>query len=95
MNKVDIIKEVSRNTDVPEATVRIVFNAIVDSIQFNLIKGVNVKIKNFINFSLKVQREVTRKNPMTGEDIIAPTHYKVIVSLPKVFRDKLKKKIVY
>lgn len=95
MNKVNIIKEVSLNSGYPENTVRIIFNGIVDSIQSNLIKGINVKIKNFMNFRLEIQREVTRKNPMTGENMISPKHYKVMLSLPKVFRDKLKKKDVY
>lgn len=95
MNKVDIIKEVSLNSGISESTVRIVFNQIINSIQDNLIKGINVKIKNFMNFKLEIQREVTRKNPMTGENIISPKHYKIRLSLPKVFKDKLKKKIVY
>ena len=95
MNKVDIIKEVSLNSGISESTVRIVFNQIINSIQDNLIKGINVKIKNFMNFKLEIQREVTRKNPMTEENIISPKHYKIRLSLPKVFKDKLKKKIVY
>jgi len=95
MNKTDIIKEVAVAQNIDEATVRLVFNGLISSIQSNLIEGYNVKIKDFLNMTIEIQNEVRRKNPKTQEYFISPKHYRVKVSLPVGFKNKLKKKAVY
>jgi nucleoid DNA-binding protein len=95
MYKSDVIKEVSKTTGVDPATVKLVFNAITENILGNLLMGYNVKIKEFMNLTLEVQKEVRRRNPRTGKFFVNNKHYKVKVALPRSFKDKLKKKIVY
>jgi nucleoid DNA-binding protein len=95
MNKTELIKSISKSTEVEEDTVRKVFNSMVTIIQDTLFFGLNVEIKNFISFKLKRRKERIMKNPKTGINVNVPTHYKVAIALPFVFRQRMKTKEVH
>lgn len=95
MKKTDLIKEVSKSTDVDEATVRKVFNSIVDTIKDSLFYGVDIRIKDFISFTLERRAESKRRNPQNQEPFIVPAHYKVKVTLSRLFNEKIRTKKVY
>lgn len=95
MNKTELIKSVSKSTKVDEATVRIVFNGIIDTIKESLWIGINVIIKDFISFKLEIREEAKKRNFKTNEALIVPKHFRVKVELPKVFKDKMKTKNIY
>lgn len=95
MNKTELIKSVSKSTKIEEATVRIIFNSIIDTIKETLWIGMNVKIKDFLNFTLHIKNESKKRNFNTNTLFTMPKHYWVKVSLPQVFKDRIKKKNVY
>ena len=65
MNKTELIKAVSNHTEIDQDTVRKVFNGIIFTIKDRLWYGVDVKIKDFLNFTLTIRNEVNRRNPKT------------------------------
>jgi nucleoid DNA-binding protein len=95
MNKTELISEISKSTEIDEDIVRKVFNSMVRIIQETLFFGLNVEIKNFISFKLKRREGRVVKNPKTGKEVNMPTHYRVAVALPFVFRQKMKTKKIH
>lgn len=95
MNKTEVIKSISKSTSVDEATVRIVVNALSETIFSNLIKGINVHINGFIHFTLGVKKERTIVVPTTQEEYKIPKRYSVKVALPRDFKDRINKKEVH
>jgi len=95
MNKTQLISEVSKNTGIPQKTVRDVMNSMAKIIQDKLILGVNVKIAEFLSFTLITRAETRRRNPNTGEEIIVPKRYGLKIKLPTSFSKRLSDKKVY
>ena len=95
MNKTELINAVSDSTEIDRDTVRTVFNGIVDTIKNRLWIGVNIRIKDFMTFTLVKQREINGKNPKTGKPMLIPKHYKLKLAFSKPFKDKLKTKVCY
>jgi len=95
MNKTELLKKISHKSDIPEKDVRLVFNTMVDEIKNSLIFGMNVKIKDFLNFELRISPETRRKNPQTNAEMIIKKKYRVKLTLPKTFTDRIKEKTVH
>lgn len=95
MDKTELIKKTSKNIGVDEDTVRTVLNGIVDTIFSTLLFGINVKIRDFMSFTLERKEGGPRLNPKTKEEYILPTRYSVKVSLAVPFKNKIKNKTVY
>jgi len=93
MNKTELIKSISKSTEVDEDTTRKVINGMVDTIKEALWIGNNVAIKDFIHFKLEVKREMTISN--FGNPIVIPKHFVVKITIPGNFKNKIKSKIVH
>ena len=95
MNNTELIKVVSKATKVDVDTVRVVLNSIIETIKNSLWKGIEVRVQNFANFTIRTRPEKKWRNPKTGEDVSLPKFYYVKVNISKLFRDKMKTKTVY
>ena len=95
MNKSEIIKQVVSSSNVDEATVKKVFDSIIEVIQKSLLFGINVKIHEFLTFTLKVAQPKKMTNLNDGKEYTVPKKYRVAVSVPITFRKKLAEKTVY
>lgn len=95
MNKKELIKSVSKSTNIKEETVRIVLNDIISTIQKNLLYGVNVKIHGFMNYILEIRKEGLKYNIQKKKLETFPKRYIVKCKFPRSFTDKLAKKTVY
>jgi nucleoid DNA-binding protein len=95
MQKTELINSVAKSTGVDRATVRLVANGIFETIKSQLWIGVNIKIKDFMSFTLETRPETIRRNPQTDEKMVIPKQYRVKASMSQVFKDKIKTKIVY
>ena len=95
MNKTDIIKEVSKSTKIEEDTVRTVFNSIIETIQDKLVFGLDVKIKGFMNLTLKINNPRKIKSSLHDKVIEVPRKYSVKVTLSQVFKDRISQKDIY
>lgn len=95
MNKNQFIKKVAKNCDHDEKTCREVFDSVSETIQETLLYGIDIKITNFMNLTLEVSNKREHYNVATGETRKIPKRYKVKVTLPRYFREKIRKKTVY
>ena len=95
MNKAELLKEVSKETGIDLKTVRIIWNKATEIILSKLLYGLDVKISGFLNFELYIQNAREFMNPQTGKKERVPKRYKVRITFPRLFRDKLKEKKAY
>ena len=95
MNKTEFIKKVAKKSGHKTQVCNEVFFAISETIQETLWEGINIKISNFLTFTLETQKARTFSNPRTGEKIEVPKRFRVKVQLPRPFIDKMKTKKVY
>lgn len=93
--KEDLVKDVSKKTGLTQQQTRDTIDAVFETIKDKLFFGLDVHLKNFINFTLVVQKAHTRVNPQTGKDIKVPKRYRVKMVLSKKFTDKVYSKTVY
>ena len=95
MDRSDLVKKVAKRTGHSKKDVNDIVVAFTEEIQEALIFGMDVKIKEFANFDLKISPERNKVNPRTGEAFVSPKRYRVKVTLSKVFDEKLRQKTVY
>ena len=95
MIKKDLIKLVSKDTGLSVKDCNTVLNSLSKIIKDRLFFGVDVTIGNFLTFKIHRMKERPGRNPNTGESIIIPPKYKVKVSMPRSFNDKMASKTVH
>lgn len=95
MYKTEFIKEVASSTGVDEATTRKVFNGIQETMQSKLIEGIDLKLESFMNLTLEITNARTRHNIQTNKLVRVPARYRVKVTLPRFFKERIAKKTVY
>ena len=71
MNKFDIIKELSKQKDLPEKDAQIIVNAMIEEITQALQLGDRVEFRGFGIFYTKVRDKRLARNPRTGEKILS------------------------
>ena len=72
MNKTELIKSVSNQTQLPNATVEAVVNATLETISKTLATRETISMVGFGTFSLRDRPERVARNPRTGEDVFVP-----------------------
>lgn len=72
MNKSDLLRAVANKEGCPVKDVERVVDALFEVIALSLTLEEDVSIRNFGKFEMRQRREVTRKNPRTGEEIHVP-----------------------
>ena len=71
MNKYDIIKELSKQKDLPEKDAQIIVNTMIEEITQALQLGDRVEFRGFGVFFTKDRDKRLARNPRTGEKIYA------------------------
>lgn len=75
MNKSELIKKLSEETDIPLDEAALVVNTFVGSVKNSLFSGERVEIRGFGSFKLKDYGGYTGRNPKTGEIVdVQPKH---------------------
>ena len=78
MTEKNIITAVAKNTGYDHDTVETIFTNIFKVIGDSIMKEKKVQIKDFGSFHLKhLQRRVIGTHYMSGEEAVAPEHYKI------------------
>lgn len=95
MNQTELIKKISKESGIEKKIVLKVFNTMVDVIKKSLLFGIDVKIKNFVNFTLVVRNAQEIINPRTGKMMKVKKRYKVKMELPRDFNKQIANKTVY
>ena len=94
MQKSDIYKEVAKETGIDLKTVKIVGDSIFNSIKNSLIYGLNVYIKELINFELVKTKAVERYDFKTEEKVMIPKSYRIKTTIRRSLREKIRSKTV-
>ncbi len=69
MNKSELIKVLSEESDLPVEEASMVVNTFVDSMKDSLLAGERVEIRGFGSFKVKDYEGYTGRNPKTGESV--------------------------
>lgn len=72
MNRGDLVRKVSSDTDLPIVTVDRVVDSLLTEISTCLVDGETVALRGFGRFEPRRRRAVTRLNPTTREPIAVP-----------------------
>lgn len=72
MNKTQLIKEVSNDTNCNRELCELIINSVLDNITCELSKGNNVNLSDFGIFAPKHRKKRVGRNPHTGEFIPIP-----------------------
>lgn len=72
MNKSDLVRKVSRKSQVTQPQVEEILDQILMIVEATLASGESVVIKNFGRFETRERQPTTRRNPRSGEEIKVP-----------------------
>jgi DNA-binding protein HU-beta len=86
MNKLELVKEVSRTIGTTQKDSDIVLTAVLDCITETLAKGEEVKLVGFGTFYSKSVGERQARNPKTGEVITVEPKVKVGFKFSNTFK---------
>ena len=87
LRKIDIIKSVSEQLDIPKKDCVRIVDSFFDIIKNDLDKGNNVMISGFGKWSVKTKKERTGRNPQTGECLTIDARRVITFKASDVLRD--------
>lgn len=82
MNMRELVRDVSQDIGLPQATVKAVLGSVFKSISMWMLVE-PVRISGFGTFFTKDVEERVRRNPFTGGEIVCPAHKKPRVRFSK------------
>ena len=72
MNKSELIRTLSEETNIPIEEATIVVNTFIDNMKDSLLAGDRVEIRGFGSFKVKGYRGYKGRNPKTGDNVEVP-----------------------
>lgn len=74
MTKIEIVKEVSKNTGIEATTVSVVVEGFMTAVKDSMAKGENVYLRGFGTFEVKTRKAKTGRNITKNTTVIIPEH---------------------
>ena len=74
MTKIEIVKEVSKNTGIEATTVSVVVEGFMTAVKDSMAKGENVYLRGFGTFEVKTRAAKTARNITKNTTVIIPEH---------------------
>ncbi len=74
MTKVELVKEIAKQTGVDQATVLVVVEGMMQTIKDSLVRKENIFLRGFGTFALKHRAEKTARDISKNTSIIVPAH---------------------
>ena len=90
MNKEQLVKAVSTETNLSQRDVTTILNALTETIIETVANGDKVTLVGFGSFEPRPRKERQGKNPQTGESLTIPATTVPAFSPGKLFKDKVK-----
>ena len=91
MTKIEIVKEVSKNTGIEANTVMAVVEGFMEAVKGSMAKGENVYLRGFGSFVVKKRAQKTARNISKNTTIIIPEHNIPVFKPSKAFTLSVKK----
>lgn len=96
MNKNELVKEVSKSTEISKDEVRKVINSVIETINDTLYFGENINLEGLGSFALKKSKEKMCMNFKTGKkDILIPKRYRVAFTISPTIKNRVASKTVH
>lgn len=89
MNKAQLVAAMSQQADLPKAHAERALEALIDTVTQELKQGGSVTLVGFGQFSSKVTKPRTGRNPQTGETIQIAASIRPAFKPGKVFKDAI------
>lgn len=74
MTKIEIVKEVSKNTGIEATTVSVVVEGFMETVKGSLAKENNVYLRGFGTFEVRTRAKKTARNITKNTTMIIPEH---------------------
>ena len=74
MTKIEIVKEVSKNTGIEANTVMAVVEGFMEAVKGSMAKGKNVYLRGFGTFEVKTRKAKTGRNITKNTTVVIPEH---------------------
>lgn len=92
INKNDLIKEISKNTNISSSTVRQVVNSLCETVETNLLNGNEVSIKGLVRFYGREHKEKEILDFETGNRVKIGKRILPDAKISRTIIDKYKNK---
>jgi integration host factor subunit beta len=92
MNKSDLSKALSKQTDLPTRKAEEIVDMVFDTMSNALIAGDRIEIRGFGAFSIRRYKGYTGRNPKTGVETVVEPKRLPFYKVGKDFREGLNKK---
>ena len=92
MNRKDLIKEVAKKSDLPQAACEKVLASVLDTISKALVGGDKVQLIGFGTFESKARGERNGNNPLTKKPMTIPATNVPVFKAGKALKDAVAKK---
>ena len=87
MNKSDLVRRISRRSQIPQPEVEKMIESLLAIIVESLASGNSVMISNFGKFETREHGATTRRNPRTGEEVKVEAKRAVLFHPSPAFKD--------
>ncbi len=91
MNKLDLIKSLTKETGLPVRKVEAIVDTVFDTTYRSLVSGDRIEIRGFGSFAVRQYDGYTGRNPKTGEKKVVAPKKLPFFKVGQDLRDKLKK----
>ncbi len=91
MNKVELVQEISKKTNVTRKEATEVLSALVETIQKTVSKGKKVTLVGFGTFEARKRSARIGRNPQTGKELKIPARTVPAFSAGKKFKEAVNK----
>lgn len=92
MNRKDLIKEVAKKADMPQAACEKVLSGVIDTISEALVEGEKVQLIGFGTFESKERGARNGINPLTKKPMTIPATNVPVFKAGKALKDAVAKK---
>jgi DNA-binding protein HU-beta len=92
MKKLDIIKQISKNSDIEKNNISFVIESFMTEVKNALINGENVYLRGFGTFAIKKRAEKIARNITQNTTLKVPSHNIPIFKACKALKNEVSKK---
>ena len=93
MTKAEIVQEIANKTGIEKVAVQATVEAIMKTIEANMLKGENIYLRGFGTFLLKKRAEKTGRNISKNTTVKIPAHFVPAFKPSKEFASAVKSKV--
>lgn len=91
INKAELVNEIAEKTDISKKDSKVILEAILSSIQDNLVNGNKIQLIGFGTFEVRDRAARKGRNPQTGKEITIPATKNPAFKPGKALKDSVNK----